>query len=300
MTMRKKIAAAATAIVAVVLAAVVAKALATMHAAPEAAPAPDAPAALEQPAAPEQPAPDQPSGPVGDDPETGTAEGGEDAQGPLTQRQEELRGSYSEIEAEVAAMLESNVWADATGTATLSFGGEVAVERKDGMADVEWPWAVSLAERTERASADGSGTTEEILVVVDLGQEERTITLSRFHPASGAEQPWTASSAAFRHAASYTAVSASSPLSVVDAAGELATVCEGEENAARLERLISSIAAAEYPTATKAVWQGGAEYDYKARTVAFAFELDNRAATQIRVLHPLGTDNFETDKGAAL
>lgn len=299
--MRKKITAAVAAIVAVVLAAVVAKALATAPAASDAADEPDAPAALEQPAAPaEDPAPDQAADRVPDEAGTEEGQGDEAREGALTERQDQLRASYSEIEAEAAALLEANVWADETGTATLSFGEEVAAERKDGMADVEWPWAVSLAERSEQARADGSGTEEEILVVVDLGQEERTVTLSRFHPASGAEQPWTVSSGAFRYASSYTAASSSAPLSVVDAAGELATVCEGEENAARLGQLIAAIAAAEYPTATKAVWQGQAEYDYKARTVAFEFELDNRARTRIRVLHPLGTASFETDKGAAL
>ena len=299
--MRKRIKAAAAALAAVVLAAVVAKAAATGQTQPETAPGSPEPPAAELPERPEEAAEPE-SDPAGEaaQPAPGATAEPERAGG-LTERQRGLVASYGDLEREVAALLCANVWADETGTATLSFSEEAVAERKEGMADAEGTWAISLAEKADEAAADGSGTTERIVAVVDFGEEEGMVEVTRFHPASGAEQPWKVVSDRFRFARSYTAaVRDAGAFAVVDQGGALEEVCEGAENLEGLRALVAGIAAAEYPTATKAVWDGRAEYDYKANTVTFAFELDNNAASRIRVLHVLGTPNFETDKGAAL
>lgn len=303
--MRKKLAQAGVVLAALVIAAVVFKAASGM----QAEPVPESPQASEseQPALEEQPeeAPSQPTAAVqGPAPEPASApDAPQEEQGGATERQRELAGAYTDAEREIVALLESNVWADGTGTATVSFDGDsmTVTEHKAAMEDVERTWAVSLLKRGEDEMPDKSGKTETVMAVVDLGEEEAVLEISRFHPASGAEQPWKVSSEAFRYAAEYTAASVDlSRFALVDDTGKLAAVCDGQENLDALTALLASVAAAEYPTATKAVWDGHVDYDLAANTASFALTLDNRAQTQVKVLHVLGTENFETDKGAAL
>lgn len=265
--------------------------------------APEPPAA--QPLAPEQPQQQdaEAPGPAEPEPEEAAQEAQPAPSDPsptgLTQRQQALAGSYGELEEELAALLAANSWADPSGTAVIAFGEGSWTEARDAAGEIGRRFAVS---KVRRASATSdAGTTDRIVAVLDMGEGDEILEATRLTAASGAVQPWKISCDAFSYASEYVQASpAAGAFSLVDATGgALRQVLETEAAYETMESIVSSIAASSYPTASRAVWDGAASYDYAAGTCTLRLVLDNASSTSLGVMHVLGTDAVEIDKGAS-
>lgn len=216
--------------------------------------------------------------------------GGDAAQ---SDRQRDLEERYGEAEREVVALLSANVWADESGTGTLTFSGSGFTEAKEGYGEETRTFAVSALKQERIEGAAAGEYTDRYTLSADVDGSDVIMTLERPHPASGAEQPWRISSDGFALASSYLRVEAAGELEVVGVEGDVVGLLGGEENVAAMEGMLRDVAAQSYPTASSATWDGKASVDYSQGTVTLSFSLDNQARTKLGVLHPLGSDAFE-------
>lgn len=214
-------------------------------------------------------------------------------EGGLTEREREALAAYGDTEREVQAILSANVWGSEGSSAILRFADASYAETKEGSPDVERTFVMTAAKLETDASETSSEYTTRYIVAADVGGEGHILTLSRFHPASGAVQPWRIEGACFEYSAAYVRVDAATELSVSGVDGRVAELIGGQENADKLASMIAEYASQFYPTASSAVLMATVTLDCEQQTAVLQFQLNNQSKTVLKVLHPLGTDGFE-------
>ncbi|MEG0323650.1 MAG: hypothetical protein RR619_06600, partial [Raoultibacter sp.] len=111
-----------------------------------------------------------------------TVENTSDASERLNERQQVIVSQYSDVEKEVAALLESNVWAAGSSSATLRFGENTYTESREGSPDVIKTYVITAC-KLESSSIDEHGEyTTTYTFAIDTGDKEYIVALSQLHP----------------------------------------------------------------------------------------------------------------------
>ncbi len=206
--------------------------------------------------------------------------------------EEGLRGAYDAQEREVASILASDAWEESGGTGSLAFTEEAMTEKKDGFPAVSRAFAIAALDYSTEAADDGS-YTETYTIAASADGEVFLMALSRFHPASGAEQSWSLYSSSFSYAYTYYSSSGLGEVEVAGITDELAELIGGEDMKAKLVSMIQARASESYPTARTATWDGAIATDEEQGIVIMTFRLDNEQGSTIQAMHVLGTDGIE-------
>ncbi|MEG0758404.1 MAG: hypothetical protein RR505_08335, partial [Raoultibacter sp.] len=223
-----------------------------------------------------------------------TVENTSDASERLNERQQVIVSQYSDVEKEVAALLESNVWAAGSSSATLRFGENTYTESREGSPDVIKTYVITAC-KLESSSIDEHGEyTTTYTFAIDTGDKEYIVALSQLHPASEeVEQPWSLTSEVFSYAATYSRIGEAIDLNLERIDDKFTDLVGGEEVTESMHSLIKGYCSMYYPSVTTATWDQKASLDYGQNTAVFTFQLNNSAKTNLKVLHVLGTDAFE-------
>lgn len=209
----------------------------------------------------------------------------------LTDEQRKRQSSYDDQTAAFVSELASNIWTARNDRYFLSFTPTTFTDYADGEKTVR-PYVVSnLTLRSP--STSGGNTTEVKEAVLETDEGPFVLTYTLVTEKEGGKATAKIASGAFSIAEQdgYTRTAASdNALEVEGVNDDFAKMVGGETD--KLEKALREFCAANIPTATKASWRGVAERDWKEKTVATWFDLNNSGKSSVSVTYDAEKGEF--------